>query len=244
MLSFMWGKFGKRTNKTWVREFTGAQNMHTFLGRGKYDVWYVSPLPAGRLDVHFKLHEEMEDLSPNLNIIETCFTTCWTLLCLYEALETMQERALYFDTDSGIFYQDQNYLRWIWTVISGTLKMDSPLVNALLNFVLAALTIITCAPRTVPPFVKCGDISWIGKGQLSWTATFIARTCSITSPKPNQINVPSTKIFRQPKTYTLITPLKSGIKITNWCSTNVCWTPTRLSATLAVIRGAEPTTTE
>ena len=103
MLNSMWGKFGQRTNKTQVREFTRAQDMHTFLGSGKYDVRYVSPLTADRVEVHFKLHEEMEDVSPNLNIFVACFTTCWARLRLYEAFETLQERVLYFDTDSVIF---------------------------------------------------------------------------------------------------------------------------------------------
>ena len=42
-------------------------------------------------------------MSPNLNIFIACFTTCWARLCLYEALDLLQEHVLYFDTDSVVF---------------------------------------------------------------------------------------------------------------------------------------------
>ena len=42
-------------------------------------------------------------MSPNLNIFIACFTTCHARLKLYEALDLLQERVLYFDTDSVTF---------------------------------------------------------------------------------------------------------------------------------------------
>ena len=81
--------------------------MLTFLGSDKYDVRYISPLTEDWVEEHFKLHGQMEDVSPNLNIFEACFTTCWARLSVFEALETLQEWVLYFDTDS-VIYQDPN----------------------------------------------------------------------------------------------------------------------------------------
>lgn len=39
----------------------------------------------------------------NTNVFVATFTTCWARLKLYEVLEMLQERVLYFDTDSVIF---------------------------------------------------------------------------------------------------------------------------------------------
>ena len=105
MLNSMWGKFGQRTDKTQVIEFTQAQDLQNFLASGKYNIRYVSPLTEDRVEVHYKLHDEMIDVSPNLNIFIACFTTCQARLKLYEALEFLKDRVLYFDTDSVVFVQ-------------------------------------------------------------------------------------------------------------------------------------------
>jgi len=55
--------------------------------------------------VHYKHKEEGIPISPNLNIFVACFTTCWARLRLYEALELLGDRVLYFDTDSVIYLE-------------------------------------------------------------------------------------------------------------------------------------------
>ena len=104
ILSSMWGKFSQNINKTEIKEFTRAQEFHKFLSGEKYDVQYVSPLTVDRVDVHYKMEGHMENLLPNVNIFIACFTTCWARLRLYKALNLLQERVLYFDTDSIIFF--------------------------------------------------------------------------------------------------------------------------------------------
>lgn len=69
----------------------------------KYDIRYVSVLTENRVEIHFKHELEDDPISPNLNIFVACFTTCWARLRLYEALDLLQDRMLYFDTDSVIF---------------------------------------------------------------------------------------------------------------------------------------------
>lgn len=103
ILNSMWGKFGQRENKTQVKEFVDPQSMHTFLDSDGNDIRYVSPLTEERVEVHFKKEHDDRGVSPNLNIFVAAFTTCWARLRLYEALELLDERVLYFDTDSVIF---------------------------------------------------------------------------------------------------------------------------------------------
>ena len=99
----MWGKFGQKPNKTQVKEFDDPVKFSKFHESDKYDIRYVSVLTEKRLEVHYKHHEEDDVASPNVNIFVACFTTCWARLKLYKPLDLLQERVLYFDTDSVIF---------------------------------------------------------------------------------------------------------------------------------------------
>ena len=99
----MWGKFGQKPNKTQVKEFDDPVKFHEFHDSDKYDICYVSVLTEQRVKIHYKHQLQDDPVSPNLNIFIVCFTTCHARLKLYEALNQLQERALYFDIDSGIF---------------------------------------------------------------------------------------------------------------------------------------------
>ena len=103
MLNSMWGKFGQRTNKTQVREFDDPVAFSKFHESDKFDIRYVSVLTEERVEIHYQHELEDDPVSPNLNIFVACFTTCWARLRLYEALDLLQERVVYFDTDSVVF---------------------------------------------------------------------------------------------------------------------------------------------
>ena len=55
------------------------------------------------MKVHYKKDCHFEDIFPNLNNFIACFYTCWARLSLFEVLELLQQRVLYFDTDSIVF---------------------------------------------------------------------------------------------------------------------------------------------
>ena len=107
MLNSMWGKFGQRLNKTQVEEFDDPQTFHRFLDTDKLDVRHVSVINDQMVEVLYEHQEEDIPVSPNLNIFVACFTTCWARLRLYEALELLGERVLYYDTDSVIYLEDE-----------------------------------------------------------------------------------------------------------------------------------------
>ena len=109
MLNSMWGKFGQRLDKTHVEEFTDPRQLHTFLANGRYKVTYISPLNETRVEVRYKVQEDMIDINPNLNIFVACFTTCHARMKLYEELERLDQRVVYFDTDSIIFTREGEY---------------------------------------------------------------------------------------------------------------------------------------
>ena len=98
----MWGKFGQQTNKTQVKEFTDTPEFWRFLGSSKHDIRWVSPLDEDRVEVHHKMTPFWETDSPHLNIFIAAFTTCHARVRLYGALDHLQDRCLYSDTDSVV----------------------------------------------------------------------------------------------------------------------------------------------
>ena len=102
MLNSMWGKFGQQVNKLQVKEFIEPQLFCSFMDSDQHNVRFVSCIDEQRVEVHHREEALCENISPNLNIFVACFTTCWARLRLYEALELLNERVLYFDTDSVI----------------------------------------------------------------------------------------------------------------------------------------------
>ena len=63
----------------------------------------MSVLSEDIVEIHYKLKSNEEPVSPNLNIFIACFMTCWAQLRLYAALDMLQKRVLYTDTNSVIF---------------------------------------------------------------------------------------------------------------------------------------------
>ena len=50
--------------------------------------------------------DDCDPVQTNVNIFVACFTTSYTRLELYNALDILQQRVLYFDTDSIIYTQN------------------------------------------------------------------------------------------------------------------------------------------
>ncbi|XP_068683418.1 uncharacterized protein [Montipora foliosa] len=111
MLNSMWGKFGQQVNKLQVKEFIEPQAFCSFMDSDQHNVRFVSCIDEQRVEVHHREEALCENISPNLNIFVACFTTCWARLRLYEALELLNERVLYFDTDSVIFVQSPGEMK-------------------------------------------------------------------------------------------------------------------------------------
>ena len=129
MLNSMWGKFGQRLDKTHMEEFIAPRALRAFLVSGRYSVTYVSPMTEERVVVHYKNHDPMIDVSPNLNIFVACFTTCYARLKLYEELERLNQRVVYFDTDSIIFRQEEEQYQPPLESTSGSLRTNERVIT-------------------------------------------------------------------------------------------------------------------
>lgn len=54
------------------------------------------------LQIHYRNKEDFLQESNTTNIFIACFTTCWARLKLYDVLEKLDRRVLYFDTGKSI----------------------------------------------------------------------------------------------------------------------------------------------
>jgi len=70
------------------------------------DVRQVFIINDAMVEVHYQYQDKDIPVSPHLNIFVAAFTTCWARLRLYEALELLGERVLYYDTDSVIYLEE------------------------------------------------------------------------------------------------------------------------------------------
>ena len=110
-LNSFWGKFGERLNKKQCRFFHELE----------IDLFYQLVLDPRKhlIDFHIINDENIvvewehnEGFIPEdmrTNIFLASFTTCWARLKLYELLDDLGERTLYYDTDSVIYIsKDKN----------------------------------------------------------------------------------------------------------------------------------------
>ena len=210
MLNSMWGKFGQRLNKTQVETFEDPQAFHRFLDTSTLDVRHVSVVNDHLVEVHYQYQDEDIPVSPNLNIFDACFTTCWARLRLYAALEPLGERALYYDTDSIIFLQDEGQPNPTLGNYLGDFTSELDTDDYITEFVSAG-------PKNYGYQTKLGHVECKvrgfrlnseGKTQLNYDVMRQNVLDEIQKPQkqPRQTQVTKThQIVRDPKTYNLYT---------------------------------------
>ena len=100
--SSFWGKFGERTDKPQTHVIQSAHALYALLNNPTYHISCVRVCSEDVLEVVTTMAEEVQQ-NLKTNIFVAIFTTAHARLKLYSALETLQERVLYYDTDSVIY---------------------------------------------------------------------------------------------------------------------------------------------
>ena len=210
MLNSMWGKFGQRLNKTQIQTFDDPQAFHRFLKTDTMDVRHVSVVNDQMVEVHYQYQDEDIPVSPNLNIFVACFTTCWARLRLYAALEQLQQRVLYYDTDSVIFVTDEGQANPDLGDYLGDFTSELDKDDYILEFVSAGpknygyqtkLGLVECKVRGF-------RLNSEGKTQLNFNVMKANVIDELQKPllKPRETTVYNTHhIVRNPQTYQLHT---------------------------------------
>jgi len=222
MLNSMWGKFGQRLNKTQLQEFDDPKAFHNFLDTSTLDVCHVSVMNDQMIEVLYQYQKEDIPVSPNLNIFVACFTTCWARLRLYEALQLLGERVLYYDTDSVIYLEEPGQPSPVLGDYLGEFTTELDNDDYIVEFVSGGPK--NYGYKTKKGHVECKvrgfRLNSEGKTQLNYSVMRQNVLDEIQKPlqKPRQTVVTKThQITRDPKTYSYSRFRTTNV--TSWCTT-------------------------
>ena len=104
-LNSFWGKFGQRINMSKTEVITDPCRLYEMLYSDELIVNNVNFFNAELAEVKFSSDEEFIAPNPRTNVVIAAFTTAHARLKLYSVLEQLQERVLYYDTDSVIYVE-------------------------------------------------------------------------------------------------------------------------------------------
>ena len=105
MLNSFWGKFGRRPNQTQVTTCTKPSEFVQIITDDRQVIYRIEIANDHVIEIFHSFQEDCDPVQTNVNIFVACFTTSYAQLKLYNALDILQERVLYFDTDSIIYTQ-------------------------------------------------------------------------------------------------------------------------------------------
>ena len=103
MLNSFWGKFGENLHKPTTQAVYDAAHLFDIVSNPLLDIRQVRISNDETLEVVYQNLKENEPDNGRVNIFVAAFTTCHARLKLYQSLELLQQRVLYFDTDSVIY---------------------------------------------------------------------------------------------------------------------------------------------
>nr|XP_022305881.1 uncharacterized protein LOC111112600 [Crassostrea virginica] len=105
LLNSFWGKFGQRHNMSQTSFFHDreADRFFQLLSDPAKDVKNFHIASSEVIQVEWQQKGMTTRENYQTNVFIASFTTCWARVKLYEVLQMLGERVLYFDTDSVIF---------------------------------------------------------------------------------------------------------------------------------------------
>ena len=98
-----WGKFGERLNKPMTVTIQNPSDLYALLYDTTKDVSTLRICTDEVLEAVYTSIDANANKGSKTNIFIAAFTTCHARLELYKSLDALQDRVLYYDTDSVIF---------------------------------------------------------------------------------------------------------------------------------------------
>ena len=105
-LNSLWGKFSQRSNMSQTKYVTKVSEFYKILLDDKLDNKNFQFLNDDIVQMTYNFKDQFVDNCKNTNIYIVCFTTSHARLMLYNKLDYLKEKVLYFDTDSIIYASD------------------------------------------------------------------------------------------------------------------------------------------
>ena len=97
------GKFAQRSNLTKVDMVHEPKRFFELLYADEFEVTDARIVNDDAIEVHYKHVDEFVQQNNKVNVVVAAFTTAYARLKLYDLLDLLQERVLYYDTDSVIY---------------------------------------------------------------------------------------------------------------------------------------------
>lgn len=98
-----WGKFGEKANKGQTTTVKSPAAYYQLMNDPALIVQDIRCCTPHLVEVDTSKVDEDVEISAKTNVFVAIYTTAHSRLKLCEGLETLQERVLYFDTDSLIY---------------------------------------------------------------------------------------------------------------------------------------------
>ena len=104
--SFFIGKFAQRLNLSKTDRVTEPKELYAYLDSDQYVVKDVQLVNDETVEIQYMEKEGFVEENNKVNIVIAAFTTAYARLKLYDLLDLLQERVLYYDTDSVVYVHE------------------------------------------------------------------------------------------------------------------------------------------
>ena len=86
-----------------TKEVTEPKDLYAYLDSDRYEVKDVQMINDETVEIQYIQKEGFVEENDKVNIVIAAFTTAYARLKLYDLLDLLQERVLYYDTDSVVY---------------------------------------------------------------------------------------------------------------------------------------------
>ena len=100
------GKFAQRSNLTKTKMIHEPKEFFDLLYSSKFEVCDSRMVNDDMIEVQYRNVGEFAEQNNKVNVVIAAFTTAYARLKLYDLLDLLQERVLYYDTDSVIYVHE------------------------------------------------------------------------------------------------------------------------------------------
>ena len=107
-LNSLWGRFGMRANLPNVEVISQVGALYAIITDDENEIKDINFINEHIVEVRYVKRREFVEYSKSSNIVIAAFTTAQARLKLFNELDQLGDRTLYFDTDSLVYVQRDN----------------------------------------------------------------------------------------------------------------------------------------
>ena len=114
------GKFAQRSNLSKTEQIEDPQIFFDYLTSDEVTVLDADLVSDEIIEIRYEYGDKFVQPNPNTNVVIAAFTTAYARLQLYDELDMLGERALYYDTDSSFILVNPANPNLDWAITLAT----------------------------------------------------------------------------------------------------------------------------